>query len=240
MVAGILSISNWATSIRGCDMRYCAMLCVLLCAVPMFGQARKPAAKPAVKKTPASDPCWQGFRGLKWGAKIDEIAGMTQVVPKRDGEEQPPLDDKQEATALPDKSLAFYEREGDKLQIGDIVLDTIEYGFFDGKLCAVRLRAETAGVTECAELLTAIFGTPDVFTKGSLILNAPGMTAHHWQTSKVLVTLYGQQVASPDMPTNILMLYLPLAGRHEQSLTRQRDQAAKDRQTQLKAAKKDL
>jgi hypothetical protein len=54
-----------------------------------------------------------GFRGIKWGTKIDTLNDMT----KRDKEQ----------------TFAIYERNNDKLQIGNVDLKVLYYMFWQGK-----------------------------------------------------------------------------------------------------------
>ncbi|MBW2309386.1 MAG: hypothetical protein JRG73_20905, partial [Deltaproteobacteria bacterium] len=74
------------------------------------------------KKGPPIDEKWQGFRGLKWGTNIADAPGMVLVEDSGDNK--------------------FYQREGEKLAIGDAQLTEINYGFYKGRFDGVTVEVK--------------------------------------------------------------------------------------------------
>jgi len=82
-----------------------------------------------------------GFRGLRFGRDISGIPGLTQAY--REG------------------AAAYYRRPGDSLELGDLRLTDILYGFFRGKLFAVVMRVGEGGDFEALRrAYVAKYGPP--------------------------------------------------------------------------------
>ncbi|MDD3726106.1 MAG: hypothetical protein PHI44_02780 [Candidatus Ratteibacteria bacterium] len=91
---------------------------------------------------PGTEP--DGFRGIKWGTDISTLPDMKyfRTDPSFGG-------------------VKMYIRKGDKLQMGAAKLESIEYGFWQGKLCNVWII--TKGYTNWCGLKEATF---EKFGKG--------------------------------------------------------------------------
>ncbi len=63
-----------------------------------------------------------GFGGIKWGADISTLKGMTKL-----------------GTDPSYGGIEIYIRKGDELKFGDAKLSGIQYGFWKGKLADVRI-----------------------------------------------------------------------------------------------------
>lgn len=65
-----------------------------------------------------------GYNDMQWGTDISTLKNMqyVKVEPKK-------------------SNVTIYTREGDVLRFGNAILKSIEYGFFDGKLFSVTIKA---------------------------------------------------------------------------------------------------
>lgn len=72
---------------------------------------------------PGSEP--DGFRGIKWGTELSTLSGMEylRTDPSYGG-------------------IPFYTKEKDDLTIGGAKLETVEYGFWQGKLYIVIINTK--------------------------------------------------------------------------------------------------
>ncbi|MBW2038241.1 MAG: hypothetical protein JRI46_01370 [Deltaproteobacteria bacterium] len=86
---------------------------------------------------PGSEP--KGFRGIKWGANISTLSGMEYLETEYTKEGQ----------------VKWYLRQGDGLKIGDAEVESIEYGFWEGKLLAVTIT--TKGLHNFMKVKNAVF-----------------------------------------------------------------------------------
>ncbi|MEW5724267.1 MAG: hypothetical protein AB1896_14245 [Thermodesulfobacteriota bacterium] len=78
-----------------------------------------------------------GFRGVTWGSSSGEVGGLKLVV--EDGETR------------------YYEREGDKLRIGNATLRSISYGFFQDRFYGVVVKYD--GEENYYRLFTTLLDT---------------------------------------------------------------------------------
>ena len=76
-----------------------------------------------------------GFRGIKWGAKIGRLSGMELVG--REGNEK------------------YYIRAGDKLKVGEAAVEKITYGFYRDEFFKVRIHVK--GLMNYLELKQTLF-----------------------------------------------------------------------------------
>lgn len=85
-----------------------------------------------------------GFRGIKWGTDISTLKDLKHIRDDHEG------------------SVKYYKKEGEELKIGEAELESIEYGFWRGKLATVTVHTE--GVFNYDKLITACktkFGEPE-------------------------------------------------------------------------------
>lgn len=88
---------------------------------------------------PGTQP--KGFRDLKWGQRIDVMETMRESRKDRGG------------------LVTVYERSSDKLLIGSVPLEAIEYHAFEGRLCGVLLWFKSeSGFERLREILFVRFG----------------------------------------------------------------------------------
>lgn len=64
-----------------------------------------------------------GYNGMKWGTDISTLKNMKYV--------------KVEPNKI---NVMLYTREGDVLRLGNAILKSVEYGFFDGKFFSVTIK----------------------------------------------------------------------------------------------------
>ncbi len=86
----------------------------------------------------ASQP--EDFRGLKWGAEASSVSGLSQIA----GE----------------GNLALYEKSDDPLQMGDVKLEQVIYGFYKGRFYMGMVYFPALGFKRMQETLTRQFGQP--------------------------------------------------------------------------------
>jgi len=123
---------------------------LLMPSMPSLAEESPKVGTGEEKKTEDSKPqdkkdleigIWEGFRGVKWGSKIETLTGFNKVGS--------------------DDSLSFYVRDNDQMTIGGAQLQAVLYVFSDGELANVMLT--TKGKTNSDALkkaLTARFGEP--------------------------------------------------------------------------------
>lgn len=79
-----------------------------------------------------------GYNGMKWGTDISTLKNIKYVK------------------AEPNKiNVVFYTREGGVLRLGNAILKSIEYGFFDGKFFSVTIKV--ADLFNYIALKSAVF-----------------------------------------------------------------------------------
>ena len=86
----------------------------------------------------ASDP--DGFRGIKWGTEASSVSGFSQIATEGD--------------------LGFYEKGGDRLQLEDVKLDQVIYGFFKGRFYMGMIYFPASGFDRVQAIMTRQFGQP--------------------------------------------------------------------------------
>lgn len=76
---------------------------------------------------PGSEP--DGFRRIKWGTEFSTVEkDMKHIV-----------------TAPDDNELKIYTKKDDELRIGGAQLESIEYHFWKGKFCAIKIYTKDIG-----------------------------------------------------------------------------------------------
>jgi hypothetical protein len=98
------------------------------------------------------------FRGIKWGADFSSLTGFSQIA--KEGE------------------LTFYEKNADPLQIEDIRLDQIIYGFHKGRFYTGMIYFPNTGFARMQEIMTKQLGAPTQpdKTPSKLIWDAPNVS----------------------------------------------------------------
>ena len=86
----------------------------------------------------ASEP--DGFRGIKWGNNIDSLSGFNQIA--KEG------------------NLTFFEKTDDQLQIDDVKLDQVIYGFHKGRFYTAMIYFPAAGFNRVQEIMSRQLGKP--------------------------------------------------------------------------------
>lgn len=86
----------------------------------------------------ASDP--DNFRGVKWGTEVSSVSALSQIA--SDGE------------------LIFYEKGNDRLQLEEVRLDQVVYGFYKGRFYMGMIYFQAAGFSRVQEIMTRQFGQP--------------------------------------------------------------------------------
>ncbi|MFA7328974.1 MAG: hypothetical protein WC081_05675 [Candidatus Ratteibacteria bacterium] len=85
---------------------------------------------------PGSEP--DGFRGIKWETELSTLSGMKYL-----------------RTDPTSGGIRQYTKKNDDLMIGGAKIESIEYGFWQGKFCSVFIR--TKGPTNFTNLREATF-----------------------------------------------------------------------------------
>lgn len=80
------------------------------------------------------------FRGIKWGAEASSVSGLSQIA----GE----------------GNLALYEKGDDRLQMGEVRLDQVIYGFYKGRFYMGMAYFQAVGFKRIEEMLTRQLGQP--------------------------------------------------------------------------------
>ncbi len=125
----------------------------------------------------ASEP--NDFRGIKWGTDIGSLAGFNQIA--KEG------------------NLSFFEKNDDQLQIEDIKLDQVIYGFQNGRFYTAMVYFPAAGFNRMQEIMTRRLGKP------SQPDNTPSKAMWDGPNVSVLLTLGN----SPDS-ARLAYLYKPI------------------------------
>lgn len=86
----------------------------------------------------ASEP--EEFRGLRWGAEASSVSGLSQIA----GE----------------GNLAVYEKSDDRLQMGEVRLNQVIYGFYKGRFYMGMIYFPAVGFKRIEEILTRQLGHP--------------------------------------------------------------------------------
>ena len=125
----------------------------------------------------ASEP--GDFRGIKWGTDIASLSGFSQIAKEGD--------------------LVFFEKNEDPLQIDDIKLDQVIYGFHKGRFYTAMIYFPATGFNRMQEIMTRKLG------KSSQPDNTPSRAM--WDGPKVSVLL--SLGSSPDS-ARLAYLYKPI------------------------------
>jgi hypothetical protein len=80
------------------------------------------------------------FRGIKWGAQSSSVSGLSQIA----GE----------------GNLVLCEKSDDLLQMGEVRLEQVIYGFYKGRFYMGMVYFPAAGFKRIEEMLTAQLGQP--------------------------------------------------------------------------------
>jgi hypothetical protein len=98
------------------------------------------------------------FRGVKWGNDSSSLSGFNQIA--QEGE------------------LTFFEKINDPLQIEDIHLDQIIYGFYKGRFYTAMIYFPNTGFTRMQEIMTKQLGPPvqPDKTPAKLIWDSPNVS----------------------------------------------------------------
>ena|SRR5208337_2990135 len=123
----------------------------------------------------ASEP--DNFRGVKWGAEVSSVSGLNQVAS--------------------DGDLVFYEKSGDQLQIEEMRLDQVIYGFHKGRFYIGMAYFPAAGFKRMQEIMTRRLGQP----------SKPDNTASEliWDSDNVSVLL-----TQSDSSGRLVYMYKPI------------------------------
>jgi len=131
-------------------MRRSAEISAILCSLIFYGFA----AAFSYQNEP------DGFRDVKWGAPLDTVQGLRET--RRDDP----------------RKVAFYARDEDKMEVGGIPVESIEYGFYDGRFLVASVRtADYKTFSQLRVSCTNMFGLGSVMNKGGDLYVWPGVTA---------------------------------------------------------------
>jgi len=86
----------------------------------------------------ASQP--DDFRGIKWGAEVSSVSGLNQIADEG--------------------NLALYEKSGDLLQMDEVRLEQVVYGFYKNRFYMGMVYFPAAGFKRIEEMLTRQLGQP--------------------------------------------------------------------------------
>jgi len=86
----------------------------------------------------ASQP--DDFRGIKWGAEVSSVSGLNQIADEG--------------------NLALYEKSGDLLQMDEVRLEQVVYGFYKNRFYMGMVYFPAAGFKRIEETLTRQLGQP--------------------------------------------------------------------------------
>lgn len=81
-----------------------------------------------------------GFRGVKWEAKASSVSGLRQVAGNG--------------------KLLLYEKTGDRLQMGDVKLNRVVYGFYKDRFYMGMAYFPSDGFKKIEEIMTRRLGQP--------------------------------------------------------------------------------
>lgn len=133
-------------------------LVVLFChALLCMGMIPLHVAGATASFKPGSEP--DGFREIKWGAELSALHGMRlkQTL---------------------DSGIGVYERSGDDLKWGRVILRNIHYGFRDNRLVDVYIVADTSQWAALKRMMTEKYGQGHV-----------DKDRYYWMGEKTVVTL---------------------------------------------------
>lgn len=99
-----------------------------------------------------------GFRGVKWESQVSSVSGLNQIGKEGD--------------------LVFYEKSGDKLQVEEIRLDQVIYGFYKGRFYIGMVYFPASGFKRMQEILAHQLGQPAKpdNTPSKLIWDSPNVS----------------------------------------------------------------
>jgi len=86
----------------------------------------------------ASEP--DGFRGIKWGAQVSSVSGLSQIAS--------------------DGDLLLYEKNDDQLQMGEVRLEQVIYGFYKSRFYMGMVYFPAVGFKRIEEMMTRQLGQP--------------------------------------------------------------------------------
>ena len=81
-----------------------------------------------------------GFRGIKWGTEAASVSGINQIAAEG--------------------NLLLYEKNDDQLQMGEVRLEQVVYGFYKGRFYMGMVYFPSAGFKRIEEMLTRQLGEP--------------------------------------------------------------------------------
>ena len=81
-----------------------------------------------------------GFRGIKWGTPASSVSGLNQIAD--------------------DGNLLLYEKSDDQLQMGEVRLDQIIYGFYKSRFYMGMIYFPSVGFKRIEEMMTRQLGQP--------------------------------------------------------------------------------
>ncbi len=82
----------------------------------------------------------ENFRGVKWGAEVSTVPHLNQIASEGD--------------------LVFYEKSDDQLQIEEVRLDQVIYGFHKGRFYIGMVYFPSSGFERMQEIMTRKLGQP--------------------------------------------------------------------------------
>jgi len=91
-----------------------------------------------------------GFRDVKWGAPISSLDNFTETR-RDDG-----------------NNVVFYSRSNDSMDVGGVAVNSIEYGFYEGRflLASIRVSGHTQ-FTKLRMACTNMFGIGTLFNRSA-------------------------------------------------------------------------
>lgn len=125
----------------------------------------------------ASEP--DGFRDVKWGADSASLPGFSRLANEGD--------------------LVFYEKQDEALQIEEVRLDQVIYGFHKGRFYTAMVYFPSTGLTRIKEIMTRQYGEP------ASPDNTPSKFLWDGPSVSVLLTLSGKADSA-----RLVYLYKPI------------------------------
>lgn len=102
----------------------------------------------------------EGFRGVYWGTPFGSVAGLT------------------ETRRIENKNIVYYAREGDRMEVGSVPVESIEYGFYGERFFAVTIKTKDYKTFSMLKVsCTNMFGIGTVINPNSDLYVWAGMVA---------------------------------------------------------------
>lgn len=152
-----------------------------------------------------------GFRDVKWGTPRGEIDGLKQVARYTDGH------------------TSAYVREGDKMKIGDVDLERIEYRFIDDELSGVEISVR--GRSDATEML--LVSLKEAY--GDLLRGMSLRDGDKWRFQDVRIELVKSYSSA-----KLVYTYLPATRRLRETIAREQEERQKDANEAGKRGSRDL